>query len=496
MLSVQVKHPALPGGSDMVGTHVFKNPAKHNQRVPTVIPAHDNLGQVSFASGGKLVRGDHALAKKLRPGQFAFMIHQRQAHPDYAKGKVDLTTPAGGDQSKELSKLWDTHISIAVGVKRSQNIPGRKKKKAGVVTLNMPQGYPGGDHGAGRLGLYDSGQWAYGNLTMAVPKFPSYVNKSKQKAFTKNMRTMLAGFDAVSVFPGDYNGGDPLTVKTPADVQKAVKMMVQGVAGTSAEKQAARTFFSNPKNKIYCAELAYTAASAALHVPLNDANVVQKLGVSQATWKRFKLEIGKHNSGQASAFTTEGSAENPMIKNVKIGVSPASLKPMPEYAPAAKRAAERQKMAFAPMTAADIVANALAVQFPRSKWGEQAGSRVQADAWNAMKQGIMAQLQGNGDRGGMTPEQRTAVNTLLQGVGQVISTPHANYSAFRQAIKPLLDQARRIPGLQFTPPHLFHLNMKAADRTWVNKGLLGLEYGGTVVNAKLLDRKLELQRTR
>jgi hypothetical protein len=493
MLSVEVHHPALPGGKDMVGTHVFKNPARNGQKEPTVIPAHDDLGQVSFASGGKLVRGDHALAKKLRPGQFAFMIHQRQANQQYAGGKVDLTAGVGGEQSKELSKLWDTHISIAVGIKRPQGIPGRKKLKAGVATLNMPQGYPGGDFGAGRLGLYEGGQWAYGNLTMAVPKFPSYVGKGEVKQFTRNMRTMLAGFDAVGVFPGDYNGGDPLANKTPADIRNAVKMMIQGVAGTPTEKRQAQAFFSNPLNKLYCAELAYTAASAAVHVPLNDATVIGKLGVSQETWKSFKKEIGKHNSGRSSAFTAQNSAENPMIKNVKLGVSSSKLKPLPEYAPASIRAAERNKMAFAPMTAADIVANALAVQFPRSKWGERAGSRVQSDAWGAMRQGIMAQLQGNGDRGGMTDQQRTAVNTLLDGVGQVIATPHADYNAFRRAMSPLLAQARQIPGLQFTPPHLFHLNLKAADRTWINRGLLGLEYGGTVVNAKLLDRKLEFQ---
>ena len=182
-----------------------------------------------------------------------------------------------------------------------------------------------------------------------------------------------------------------------------------------------------------------------------------------------------------------------MIKHMQIGVSPRNLKAAHEYAPENLRAAESKKMAFGPMTAADIIANALAVQFPRSKWGEQVGSRVQADAWSGMKAGIMSQLQGSGNRSQMTPEQAGQVQQLLDGVGQVIAANHGTYDNFRAAIKPLLDRARALPGLQFVPPHMFHLQAMSKDRTWTSQGLLGLEYGGTVVNAKLLDKVVTSQ---
>lgn len=486
-LSVEVRHPALQGGKDMVGTHTF------GQSEIKVIPAHDATGSVRFANGKKLVRGDHELSKALKPGEFGFLVHQRQANGGYAKGVVDMTRGAmDPNTAKELAKIWDTHISIATGVKR---VDANGKRRKGVVTFNMPQGYPGGDEGAGRFGLYDSGQWAYGNLTLLKPKMPTYLSKSQKRAFNKNMFTMLAGFNAVSNFPGDYNGSDPLSVKTPAEVRHAVKMMIQGVAGSAAEQAAARTFFAKKENLIYCAELAFTALSAAMHAPLNTRTVVSELGVSAETWGNFKREIGKHNSGQRSAFTSKNSAENEQIKHAKIGVSPKNLKAAHEYAPAEQRAAEGQKMAFGPMKASDIIANALAVQFPRSKWGEARGSVVQRHAWEAMKPGVLEQISGNG--AGQTAEQQAAQGAAIQQLfGQidaVVGREHANYGAFRDAIRPLVYGAQQLPGLNFVPPHLLHLSAMSPNATWVKAGMVGLEYAGTVVNAKLLDKVTKYQ---
>ena len=483
MLSIEVRHPALPGGKDLVATHIFPNPKRAGAFEPSVIPAHDSPEKVKMANGATLVRGDSELAKHVKPGEFAFVVHQRQGNPQYANGVLDVTEGNGGGGGfTEATKLQDTHLAIMVGVKR--RIEGLKRAKAGTITLNMPQGYPGGEFDAGRFGLYEGGPWAYSNLTLLKPKYPSYVGRSEQHHYAKNMRTMLAGFNAVAHFPGDYNGGDPLSVKTPDEVRRAVKMMINGLAGNGTEQAASKAFFADTQNQLYCAEYGFTSVNAALQVPLNDTNVLA-LGVRPETWTKFKQEIGKHNSGKVSVFTSRNSAENEQIKHLKIGVAPKTLKPMHEYAPAEIRSAERAKMALAPMTGADIIANFLAVQFPRQKWGESVGSQVQGDAFKAMRPVLVDQINSNGQ---VPAEQAAQLEGLLDGIGKVIATDHGSYKNFRTAIAPLRQAAAGLPGLRYAPPHLFHLAALNPERTWTGKGLIGLAYEGTIVNAKWLDR--------
>src|SRR5262249_25570046 len=156
----------------------------------------------------------------------------------------------------------------------------------GAITVNNPQTY--------EQGKFGDEQYA---MVFLRPVYPSYLSAAQKKAFETNVRTMLLGFNAVTNFPGDYNGGDPLGGRDPDHVREYVKEMVLALNGDAT----ARDWFTKKENQVYCAELAFLSFSAGLLVPLNDATMVPLVGADQ--WKKFQDIIAKHDAGQPTALT-------------------------------------------------------------------------------------------------------------------------------------------------------------------------------------------------
>ena len=419
-------------------THLFGVPVN-------VIP-YSNEDNVTDAEGQPVERGDDIIAEIFPPGEVGFAVkHHRPEHR--------LLEAFGGSPSdmKEHLKLQDTHIEIVVGVMRDG--------QPGAITVNNPQSYENG--------LFGSPSYP---MIFVRPVYPEYLLPDQKEAFKDNIRTMALGFNAVSEFPGNYNGGDPLAANSPEKVLEHTAMMIRGITGDAT----ALAWFDDPAHQIYCAELAHIASSAGLLVPLNEQNVVPLVG--QETWDAFQAEVEAHNAGDPSAFTTMN--DNERVSMVELALAPADLEPCPEYAPEQVREAARQRLAFQPMTMADIVEQFLRTHVPREIIGEQVAP-AQGAMLEAMKPGLFESM--GMDALPVDDPRRVAVEDLFNQIVQVVSTPHEDYWAFRDEVEPLIEQARQVTGPRddtgaglFVPPSLLHVIAQGK----MPGGLLGLEYLG------------------
>ncbi len=464
-------------------THLF---GPEGQRDVVAIPYHDldaegtlspaalaesaglsDLPSPVDAAGNPIARGDAELSRYFAPGEIGYAIkHHRQEH------RV-LQMQGAGPEMKENFKLQDTHIELVVGVTRDG--------QPGVVTLNNPQGYPG-DYVPGRFG--DEGY----PMIFVRPEFPGYLSTDVQRAFVDNIRTMMVGFNAVSEFPGNYNGGDPLGARNPERVREHVKNMVLAIAGTGAARTAATAYFANPENQVYCAELGHVATTAGLLVPLNRASL-QSLGLPTKVINKFARYVATQpDTAEREATPFVQMNENQMVTYVDMTMAPDSLQPAASYAPSDIRAAEEAKLAFGPMTMADIVERFMATHLPRRTLGEQLAP-MQGAVLEAMKPGLLETM--GMDQLPASDPKRMAVEALFGALVAKVKTPYASYEAFRADLAPLMDQARMITGPRgdsgaglFVPPSMYHVialdaeNPPPNNQGWHLRGLVSLRYVG------------------
>ena len=422
-------------------THLFGNDIK-------IVPYADS-DDVKDAAG-QSHRGDEAVARYFPPGEVGFAIKHHRPFNRI----LEATSRFGVNGSEDEIKLQDTHIEIVVGVIRNG--------KPGVITVNNPQNYQHGGFGD---------EQAAGDYPMIFckPVFPRYLPAEARALLMDNIRTMAVGFNTVTEFPDDYDGGDPLAARSPEKIRENVKMMIQAVAGSSA----ARDYFAQEENYMYCAELAFVASSAGVLVPLNHQSVM-KLGVSEREWAAFKKEVALHNKqlkDHPSFFVKHN--DNPRIALVRLADLDKldSLKSLPDYSNSP--ATESQKLAFQPMTMADIVDGFMRLTFPRKEMGEKMAP-YQARILAQMKPGLLAMLATD-------PESPSGVaaGQLFDQLVEVVGKQYPDYNDFREALEPLLQQSREVTGGDgeglFTPPSLFHLVLKGIG---ADGGLLRLEYVG------------------
>jgi hypothetical protein len=425
----------LEGRSITAPTHLFG---------PVNVIPYSSQDNISDAAGAAVERGDAEIAKAFPPGAVGFAIkHHRPEHRELSADNAS--------QDKENFKLQDSHISAVVGVMRD----GQR----GAVTLNNPQDYEQGRFGSP----------AY-SMIFVRPTYPKYLSAAQKIAFNDNIRTMLAGFNAVSHFPGDYNGGDPLSANNVEKVRVHAAMMVRAITGDAD----ARRFFQDPANQIYCAELAFLSASAGIIAPLNAMTFIPLVG--RETWDKFVREVKTHNAGGASAFTALN--RNGLVKLVRLSLAPDELQAAAQYAPQPIRAAESQRLAWQPMTMSDIVDQSLRSHVPREQLGEKLAP-FQGAILARMKPGLLESL--GMERLPETDARRRAAEALFDEIVAVVSQTHRSYAEFRRKLEPLLARARKITGPRggdgaglFAPPLLFHVVGQGKHPG----GLLGLEYVG------------------
>jgi hypothetical protein len=416
-----------------------------------VIPYANDDG-VKTADGETFERGDQEIAKVFKKGQIGIGVkHHRSQYPT-----LDLNA-ADASAMKEHFKLQDTHIEIVVGVERDG--------KPGAITLNNPQSYEGG--------MFGDEEYA---MVFLRPVYPSYLSDEQIAAYEANVLTMAVGFNAVTNFPGDYNGGDPLGARSVERVREHVKNMVLAIDGDAA----ARAYFEDPANQVYCAELAHLSFSAGMHVPLNDATMIPLVG--EEAWSTFKSYVAKHDEGGATPFTQMN--DNPRVSLIReLAIAPDGLKPIGDVAPA-----NADKLAFEPMTMSDIVEQFMRTHLPREILGEELAP-LQGAVLEKMRPGLLEVMKL--DQMPADHPARAAVEALYTKMVQVVSTPHASYAEFRAAIEPLLAQARQITGPRaddgvglFVPPSLFHVIAQGKHQG----GLLGMQYEGHGVHVSAVKK--------
>lgn len=418
-------------------THLFKVP-------PQIVP-YSNYDGGSTADGKTFERGDEEIAKIFNPGQIGIAVkHHRSEYP-----RLDLNSGRTSDM-KENFKLQDSHIEIVVGVKRDG--------KNGAITINNPQSYESGLFGAPNY-----------PMIFLRPVYPEFLKKYA-KDFENNIRTMLVGFNAVTTFPGDYNGGDPLGARDPDHVREYVKNMVVAIGGVERAAEEAKAWFHRSENQVYCAELAFISYSAGLLVPLNDATMVPLVGAE--VWKRFKEHMIAHNKGLSSPFSTLNSNKRVMYIRDLVP-APSKLKPAGSYAPSELKNA----LALQPLTVADIIEEFIRVTLPREQFGEDLAP-IQGAVLASMKENLMSEL-GMNNLPSSDPV-RMAAEQLFNQLVQTVSKKYASYNEFRQVLGPLLLQARKLSGPRdssgvglFVPPSLFHVAAQGRKT-----GLISFQYVG------------------
>lgn len=437
---VKVGDKTLPAPTHLFGEQV------------NIIP-YSNDDNVKTADGRRLTRGDSVIATVYKPGEVGIAVkHHRSEFPTLDMNGADATT------MKEHFKLQDTHIEVVVGVKRD----GRN----GAITLNNPQDYEEGAFGDEKYAMI-----------FLKPVYPDYLSAGQKKSFEANVRTLLVGFNAVTDFPGDYNGGDPLGARNPEKVREYTKQMILAINGN----EAARAWFKEPANQVYCAELAFIAFSAGLITPLNDATMIPLVGAAE--WTKFQQNIRKHNAGEPTGFTELNA--NQRVKYINdLTTAPADLKPASAYGPAG----EEKKLALQPLTMSDILDEFMRTHIPREKFGETLAP-AQAAVLAAMKPGLLEQMRLN-----ELPEsdpRRAAVEQLYAAIVQAVGKSYANYTEYRAAIEPLLAQARQVTGPRgdtgeglFVPPSLFHVAAQGK-----RAGLLKFQYEGHGVHTSAVKRR-------
>ncbi|HVJ92307.1 MAG TPA: hypothetical protein VM580_21050 [Labilithrix sp.] len=430
-----------------LGDKVIHAPSHLFGETVNVIPYSNDDG-VTTADGRVLERGDSVIAQIFRPGEIGIAVkHHRSEFP-----VLDLDNIGNQDEMKEHFKLQDTHIEIVVGVQRDG--------KAGAITINNPQDYE---------------QGGFGDETYAMvflrPVYPQYLTDAQKVNFENNVRTMLLAFNAVTDFPGDYNGGDPLGARNPEKVLEYVKQMILAINGNDA----ALAWFKEPANQVYCAELAFIAFSAGLIAPLNDATIIPLVGAEE--WSKFQQIVADHNAGKDTAFTLLN--RNKRVTYVRdLTLAPPDLAPAPSYGPPG----EETKLALEPLTQADMLDEFLRTHIPRELFGEELAS-AQAAVLAAMKPALLEQTRMN--ELPETDPRRVAVDALFSQLVEAVGKQYESYTAFREAIEPLLAQAREITGPRgdtgeglFVPPSLFHVAAQGK-----RAGLLRFQYEGHGVHA-------------
>jgi hypothetical protein len=376
---------------------------------------------------------------------------------------------------KEDFKLQDTHIQLVVGVEKAEH------GEAGAITLNNPQDYEDG--------LFGDEHYS---MIFLRPVYPSYAT-DRAGDYEENVLAALMMFNAVTSFPGDYNGGDPLGAYNPAKLRTYVDQAVRAIAGDTE----AKAWFEDAANQIYCAELAFISLSAGVLEPLTAENLVPRVG--EEVWNAFVEQVAIHNQGvdelQETGSVSDGNTSNFLRfnDNQRVGMVriPLVSELPPIYQLSADPEGEAQKMAFVPMTMADIVRQFMRTHIPRQILGEELAP-VQGAVLAKMKPGLLETMAM--DQLPETDPRRVAVEQLFEQIIQVVSTPHDSYEAFQQALEPYMAQANAVAGPRpgdesgtglFTPPSLMHVVAQGHHLG----GLLTLQYEGHGVHASATQKR-------
>lgn len=452
------------------------NPAtKVEDLFTTLVPNRDGGPPTPMATHYKegepitVIAYDNALGPKqdditrfLEPGEVMIAVkHHKPEHPVL------------GGAGKEEVKLDSTHIELAVGV-TVDNPDGTKSK--GAITLNNPQTYEGG--------LFGSADYPMIFLKL---KFPPGLNAADKKAYMDNFRTWLTIANTFTNFPGEYNGGDPLGTRSPAQIKEIGDQLIKALTGTPEEQAAAKAWLADSDHKVYCAELAHVAMNLGITVPLNKATLGDKFDAVKSAIESKEF-LSQNGNKYAKMVDLTMAPESLRSVHEKLGIEtsePSATEPF------------GKGLAFRPQTLTTIVEEFIASMATRDIGRELTPAEVaqvsakQAALFKGARAGI-AEITGL-DQMPPNDPKRLGLEALLNGIETVLGTPFPTYAQFRAALDPLVAQAAQVTGPRpngtgaFMPPSAFLLH--ALGKADNSGAVMGLEVVGHGLHKSLLTEK-------
>ncbi len=389
----------------------------------------------------------------------AWGVQQQDAARFFAPGEIAISikhhclTPEEGEQMK----LQCTHIQTVVGI--------NTKRGPGVITINNPQTYEASPFGSE---IYP--------MIFVKPVFPAGVSPQMQRAYVNNIRTWLIIANTFTVFPEDYDGGDPLATRSVGQIRALGDKLLEALAGD----KTAINWFESGENNVYCAELAHIALNLGIHYPLN----VASLGTG-----RFKML-----SEQIKTKEFLARNENANAALVDLDTSPEDLQPIGDLLGLQITEPNAEDpfgdgLAIEPFTLADILEQFIRKTIPREQMGETVASAQSALLKSAQPQLLKVTAM---DQLPESAPQRQAVTALYTELILLVNQSYSDYSAFREAIRPLMAQARILASPKtngagaFVPPHCFLVRATDAIQGKSAQGVFNWQYLGHGLHASVL----------
>lgn len=369
------------------------------------------------------------IAEHIAPGEVAISIKHHSPRP----------------QDAEQIKLQCTHIQIAVGV------------KGGVVTVNNPQSY--------QRGLFGDEDYP---MIFVKPKLPSNLTPSQTAEYIDNIRTWSVITNTFTKFPGNYDGGDPLTCVDKESILKMGHALINALKGDAA----AREWLKHPDQFVYCAELALLSLNLGLYFPLNKHHLGAAFDEVQKA-----LDSG--------LFLDEN--DNGYIKMIERTCAPDYMLPMDEVFSVGPESEKFWNgMAVAPFCIADMVEHFIQKSVPRAKMGEVEGAKYQAIVFQKVRPSLKSYLKIEGR------ESEGHLENTLDEILKIISKPHVSYQEFRTEISPILQELSKISlkyGHAYIPPHCYLIRATEFIVSGRRNGVLGWEYLGHGLHGSLFNER-------
>lgn len=381
------------------------------------------------------------VARFVKPNEVAIAIKHHSPNPEV----------------KEKMKLQCTHIQIVVGVMSGG--------KAGVLTVNNPQGY--------QAGLFGAADYP---MIFIKPVFPSVLSNDKIIDYVNNIRTWLVIANTFTHFPSNYDGGDPLATRNVEQVKQLGNKLLSALLGD----QEAVDWLESPLNQVYCAELAHVALNLGLHYPLN-SHFVEQEHFELVKQQIIRKDFIKQN-------------ENPYIGSVSTCVAPDDLVPIIDVinADSASSSGSFDKnLAIKPLTVANIIEKYIQFSVPRKELGEEI-SNIQAAMLKECQSAVFTALGV-----GQLPhdsENRMLVSKLYEEIISCVEKTYENYNQFEEAISPLLDKTKAIVSPRdngegaFIPPHCFLIRATESIKGRTDIGVLKWQYIGHGLHESILKK--------
>jgi hypothetical protein len=403
------------------------------------------------APQGKIPHPSHLLGLKedalvILPYDNALRTKQSAIAAHFPRGEVGISlkhhTPHPEPGMQAAMKFQSTHIQLVVGL------------EGGVATLNNPKQYENGLFGDNK----------YPMIFLRL-KFPEGISEEKARHYMDNIRSWLVILNTYTEFPGDYDGGDPLSCVTKEALAKFAKMLVAALLGD----EGARAWLKDPEQRAYCAELAYLALNLGVYFPLN----ATFLG---SDTEKVKAELASKDFLDMHP--------NEFVDEIDLHNAPETLRPIDEEIAVEPGAGLFWAgLAVKPFCCADMVAEFLRRAVSRKAMGEEKGAVVQGQVLRGARPSFYKLLHLEGD------DTKAAFDSLLDRALAIIETPFPSYDEFRAALAPVLKDLSEFSlahGMAYIPPHAFLLRATDFITEGKREGLFGFTYVGHGVHASLV----------